>query len=328
MNRSLLLAFTRFRGNASAEGWFVAKTEEVVARFPLVDAHLESIEYRKRQEALLARLGGADGNPLARLVTVAALDADVQGRLEDYAKLAKPLGPEADKLLRERADEVAELRKMVAELEAGAPGRVARVAELRTEKDNSCRELFKVVEHKATKVDVKGVVQDVLLLWKAIEGIEKSKTDRAELQSLREAEDDLHRSEETRLNTFVANGKMGLGMTTERLQVAFRDEVHPVVEEHTEKFQALQEMLKKLSIFVEEMVTKLTELSYQARQRLRPAGMVRTGGGFKRAESRVKPAKAQLDRPPRLGEAFSAASLEDGCNRWLQYANNMLQEPA
>merc|ERR1719487_822153 len=146
----------------------------------------------------------------------------------------------ADKLLRQRADEVAELRAMAAELEAGAPGRVARVAELLTERDNSCRELFKVVEHKATKVDVKGVVQDVLLLWKAIEGLEKSKTDRAELQTLRETEDDLSRNQETRLNTFVANGKLGLGITTERLLAAFRDEVHPMVEEHTEKFHALQ----------------------------------------------------------------------------------------
>lgn len=329
MTRSLLLAFTRFRGHASAEGWFEAKKDEVVARFPLVDAHLDSIGYHGRKDALEARLGGADGDPLGKLVTVAAAGAAVKSRLEDYAKLAQKLGAPADKLLRERADEVAELRAMVAELEAGAPGRVARVAELQTEKDNSCRELFKVVEHKATKVDVKGVVQDVLLLWKAIEGLEKSKTDRAELQNLREAEDDLHRNQETRLNTFVSNGKLSLGMTAERLLRAFTDDVQPVVEEHTEKFQALQEMLKKLSIFVEEMVTKLTELSYQARQRLRPAGMVRTGGGFKRAtESRVNPRKAQLDRPPRLGEALSAASLEDGCNRWLQYANNMLQEPA
>ena len=72
--------------------------------------------------------------------------------------------------------------------------------------------------------------------------------------------------------------------------------------------------------------TKLTKLSADARQRLRTSGMVRTGGGFKRAsESRVMPARAQIERPPRLGDALSAGSLEDGCNRWLQYANNMLE---
>jgi hypothetical protein len=332
LNRSLLLGFRTWWNNDSAEAWFEARTAEVEKTFPDVDAHLEEeredtqpVRFAARKAKLEARLGGADGDPLAKLLTVETVAAAVTSRLEDYTKLAEPLGAPADKLLGEHTAEVEKLRAMVQELEAGEEGRAERVAEFRTGKNSSCRELFKVIEHKATKVDVKGVVQDVLLLWKAIEGLEKSKTDRAELASLRKDEDEDSRKQDERLATFIQNGKHALEALSHEFIRSLQDVEEPV-EEHTAKFQALQEMLKKLSFFVEEMVTKLTKLSADARQRLRPSGMVRTGGGFKRAsESRVMPARAQIERPPRLGDALSAGSLEDGCNRWLQYANNMLE---
>lgn len=96
------------------------------------------------------------------------------------------------------------------------------------------------------------------------------------------------------------------------------DEVAPTIANHSRQFEELQHMLVKLSGFVEDMVAKVTELSAQARKRLRPQAMLRTGGGF-RAPKPV--ARTELPLP-----TFNRApSLEAGCDRWLSYARRMLE---
>merc|ERR1711959_294250 len=157
---------------------------------------------------------------------------------------------------------------------------------------------------------------DVLLLWSSVKSLDACKADRHELavaQGVASA-------------AFDAAGNEAFASAVDQLRAHYDGADHsiaPVVSAHSEKFRALQEVLRKLSFFVEEMVTKLTELSAQSRSRLRPAATLRTGGGYRGSVSkRDKPAK--IPAPPPLD---SGGSLEEGCARWLQYAKAMLDEP-
>jgi len=318
LTERLAHALDRWRSGKDLEKAVAAKCEAVADLMPRAATHLADVQWPAAIEAIEARSAAAEGG----LVSAEDSSAYLVACERQVLQLAAPLADEAEDLLAARRKHIEQVSLQLASSQADFKACADRIEIL----VKDCSDTMTQATLLAEQAAVKSVMEDVLLLWSSVKSLDACKADRRDLAQLVELEQERSLETSAKIAAFDDEGAKAFASAVETLGNHLNGAEHslaPVVASHSEKFRALQDVLRRLSVYIEEMVTKLTELSAQSKSRLRPGAMTRTGGGYRQPTMKRTGQPVRSPAPPLLD---AGASLEEGCNRWREYAKAMLED--